>query len=258
MTIKEILVSVDASDTSDDRLQFALNLARRHGAHVTAYYTSPTVGQEPEGSAADIAESVEFNFHGQIAARSLKGKWILSGERLTEDLIEQVRYSDLAVLGLGPPERVDHDPQGFQISEIVTSCGRPILGVPVSRLSTESFSTALIAWDASREATRALHDAIPLMGECKQVLVASIGTQGRQMAERAVAHLAQHGISAEVDTTPAWEAEIGHELLQRAAMSEVDLMVAGAYGHSKLAENWLGGPSYTLLHQMLVPILLSH
>jgi nucleotide-binding universal stress UspA family protein len=257
MTIKDLLVSVDSSATGRERLAFALHLAQRHGARVTAYYTSPTVGREGETSAADIAEDIERTFEAQLGLHQLTGTWMLSGDDASENLIEEIRYADIAVLGLGPPERDQTDPQGFRVADIIIACGRPVLSVPVRRLSLTPFTKVLIAWDGSREASRALHDAIPLIQEAEEVSVVTLGSNA-DISQRAVDHLLRHGVRAKVETAIAAPLDIGSELLQQAAMLDVDLMVAGAYGHAKLTEDLLGGSSRSLLHQMLVPVLLSH
>lgn len=258
MSIKEIIVSVDFSQTGRERMRFALDVARTHEAYVTAFYTSPTTTPVPEGSPSEIAEAMEAEFERELNVRKLQGGWMLSSTPVVDDIVAQIKCTDLAILGLGSPDSGDPDPQGFRIAEVVRFCGRPILGVPVSRLATSSFSKVMIAWDGSREATRALHDSIPLLRRAEEIWIASIGSTDLSWPRRAVAHLAKHGLNATVDTLPPYDPDIGSELLQRAAMREVDLVVAGAYGHSRLGEDIFGGASNTLLHQMLVPILLSH
>ena len=257
MTIKDLLVSVDSSPTGRERLAFALHLSQRHGARVTAYYTSPTVGDVGEASAAEIAEVIEREFEAELGLHQLTGTWMLSGDEASENLIEEIRYADIAVLGLGSPERGEVDPQGLRVADIVLACGRPVLCAPVSRLSLKPFGKVLIAWDGSREASRALHDAIPLIQEAEEVSVVTLGSNA-DIPQRAVDHLLRHGVRAKAEAALASSLDIGSELLQQAAMLDVDLMVAGAYGHAKLTEELLGGSSRSLLHQMLVPVLLSH
>lgn len=257
MSIKDILVSVDLSDTGRERMRFALDVAQSHGAFITAFYTSPTVSRG-EGDPDEVAEAIEAEFDVEVRSRDLAGSWMLSGVPVADDLVAQIRQVDLAILGLGSPDNDDPSPQGFRIGDIIRLCGRPILAVPISRLSSSGFSRVLVAWDGSREASRALHDAIPLLRKAESIRIASIGSGDRSMPERVVQHLARHGVDAVVDPMPPYNVEIGAELLQRAAMEETDLVVAGAYGHSRLGESLFGGASETLLHQMLVPVLLSH
>src|SRR6478609_3178671 len=104
MALRELLVSIDASDTGRERMRFALALAQAHDAFLTAYYSSPTVADSPEGSPDEIAEAIEQEFEGELGARKLRGEWMLSGDPIVEDLVEQIKYVDMAILGLGPPE----------------------------------------------------------------------------------------------------------------------------------------------------------
>lgn len=258
MAIKSLLVSIDASETGQERMRFALDLAGQHGAFLIGYYASPTVDPSAEGSPEEIAEAVNREFDRQLGLRGIKGAWVLSEEPLVGDIADQIRYCDLAVVGLGSPDDLGPDPQGFQIGEIIRACGRPILGVPISRLTPPPFKRVLVAWDGSPQASRAVHDSLALMTGEEMVHIISLGSDGAAMADRLIAQLARHGIKAKFDTTPAIESDVGAELLQRAALLEADLLVAGAYGHSKFAEDLFGGASNSMLHQMLLPVLVSH
>jgi nucleotide-binding universal stress UspA family protein len=256
---KDILVSVDASEVGRQRLKFAIGIAAAHAADLTAYYTSPTTTDSSAVQAEDIADSIAADFDDQLRSMGLGGTWLLSDTPTAAHIATHIRYTDLAILGLGDPDGIGPDHQGFSIGEIILSCGRPILGLPVGPLPQE-FNTALVAWDASREASRALHDALPFLRKASVVKIVSIGASGNRaaLAERAVVHLAKHGVKASVDTGYAHFEDVGTELLDRTAILSADLVVAGAYGHSRLGERLLGGTSQTLLHQMLVPVLLSH
>jgi nucleotide-binding universal stress UspA family protein len=258
--LKDILVSVDASEIGRERLRFAVKIAKAHGADLVAYYTSPTTAESANVDAEEIAETIAADFQAQLDQHQLKGAWLLSGTPVGAHITARIRCTDLAILGLGDPDRILPDHQGFSIGEIVQSCGRPILGIPIGSLPDSFVTTALVAWDASREASRALHDAIPLLLTAATVKIASIGPQGNDtaLAEQAATHLARHGVNASVDSSLGHYEDVGSELLDRTANLGADLVVAGAYSHSRLGERLLGGTSRTLLHQMLVPVLLSH
>jgi nucleotide-binding universal stress UspA family protein len=256
MPLKDILVGVDMTETGRERLDFALRLARAHRAHITAYYTSPTTSDTPHGSVEDLAEAAEEAFQSGLSG--IEGVWLLSGDPLEADLVAQVRCCDIALLGLGDPERRAPDPQGFAIEDIVRTCGRPVLGLPVSGLPQAFVTNALVAWDGSRESARAINDALPLLGGAKQIEVVSIGRDGHDLAVRAVEHLRRHGIAAKAGRSAMLMDDIGSELLDRAAAGDADLIVAGAFGHAPLTENLFGGASRSLFRQMLVPVLFSH
>ncbi|MBN8909554.1 MAG: universal stress protein, partial [Rhodospirillales bacterium] len=121
-----------------------------------------------------------------------------------------------------------------------------------------------VAWNASREAARAVNDALPLLEGAKLVTVVAInprqgiGGHGDVPAADIVLHLARHGVKAEAAHTVANDISDGEALLSYAADLGVDLIVAGAYGHSRAREMVFGGVTRTLLSEMTVPVFLSH
>ena len=122
----------------------------------------------------------------------------------------------------------------------------------------------LIAWDGTREASRALHDALPLLVGAEMVTVMTVHRRetdhesGRLSHERVVRHLARHGIAARTEEAVGNDVPVSDLLLSRAADLDVDLLVAGAYHHSQFREALLGGVSRELLDHMTVPVLMSH
>ena len=123
---------------------------------------------------------------------------------------------------------------------------------------------ALIAWDETREATRAVNDALPLLARAKTVTVITVFTQQSEFERahvglrRVVHHLERHGIPARAEEAIRGDLAISDVLLSRAADLGADLIVAGAYHHSQLREALLGGVSRELLQHMTVPVLMSH
>jgi nucleotide-binding universal stress UspA family protein len=121
----------------------------------------------------------------------------------------------------------------------------------------------LVAWDGTREANRALHDALPLIGSAEAVTAMHVGTHeadldhARSRLERVVRHLQRHGVKARPEETLRGSIAISH-LLSRIADLGADMLVAGAYHHSQLRETLLGGVSRDLLDHMTVPVLMSH
>ena len=122
----------------------------------------------------------------------------------------------------------------------------------------------IVAWDASQESTRAVHDSLPFLVEAKKVTVLVINPRigpdghGEQPGADIATHLARHGLKVEVQRSQSPDASIGDSLLSRLADLDSDLLVMGAYGHARLRQVILGGVTRTLLEQMTVPLLLSH
>ena len=144
------------------------------------------------------------------------------------------------------------------------AAGRPVLIVPYAGAFETVGKRALIAWDGTREANRALNDALPLLADAETVSVVFVGSRERDLEQhraalgRAVHHLRQHGIEADPEETLRGDLAVSDILLSRAADLAADLIVAGGYHHSQLREALLGGVSRELLDHMTVPVLMSH
>jgi nucleotide-binding universal stress UspA family protein len=142
--------------------------------------------------------------------------------------------------------------------------GRPVLIVPYAGTFECVGRRVLVAWDGTREANRALHDALPLIDGAEAVTVMHVGAQqadldrDRPWLERIVRHLGRHGIKAQAEESPHGGIPTSEVLLSRAADIGADMLVAGAYHHSQLRESLLGGVSRNLLDHMTVPVLMSH
>jgi nucleotide-binding universal stress UspA family protein len=280
MEYKDLLVIIDASHEGRRRTDFAVRLARQHNAHLLGYYVSPTVGDYvalptsgrigssesgPGGlghvvQAADLAETVQMQFEANLNANGLHGTWILSGDNIVEDIVSHIRTVDLAFIGLGDPDRLESNPQGFHPEEVILACGRPVLGLPIANLPEEVGRNVLIGWDGSRGATRAMHDALPMLKAAESVTLLAVDPAELSPAsvENAVRHLRRHGIEANKKAISSGGMAVGDAVLAECDYLHADLVVAGAYGHSRLTESVLGGVSRTLLRQMMVPVLMSH
>src|SRR6185437_11051024 len=175
--------------------------------------------------------------------------------------IHEARYADLIILGQSDPDeplsRADIP------GAVLLGAGRPVLVIPF--IGSETIGrNVLVAWRTTREAARAVNDALPFLTAADSVTVLTINPErdGDGQPDRSTAeiarHLARHGIEAEASHIDAADIEVGEALLSRAADLDSDLIVMGGYGHSRLREFALGGTTRTLLQHMTVPVLLSH
>ncbi|KDB08235.1 UspA domain-containing protein [Burkholderia sp. lig30] len=279
MNYKSILVHLDASDHAHPRLEVALRLAKHFNAHVTAifaiYTPEPTSFYLMAGYADYFAErdrqrgerraALERLFHAELTRAKLKGDWVVAGTRANDAVPEQARYADLVVAGqtdANDPETYidDHFPEN-----LVLSAGRPVLFVPYAGAFPTIGNRALVAWDGSREATRALHDAEPFLAHAKQVTVVTIaGGKGEPLGMRIPGSdialtLARRGQKVDVITVEEGDSRnVGEILLSRAYETGTDLLVMGAYGHARWRELVMGGATRTLLQSMTLPVLMSH
>ena len=266
MHLADFLVCIDASAEGRKRMRVAMSLAVRFGAWVTGYYVSPTQGLLEGGSvhaaAGDVAEEVLGEFEDGLKSKGLSGSWIL-GQKSADlsDFVAEARCSDMVVAPLAPLPGYPAGLQGLDIDAMVIDCGRPVLGLPLANLPEKIGTNIVVAWDGSREAARALHDALPFLHMARSVRILSLGSGGGAHggAEQVVAHLHHHRIPATLDANSTISMETPEdEILGRLQMPEADLLIAGAFGHSRLRERLFGGASRTFLHQMMIPVLVSH
>jgi nucleotide-binding universal stress UspA family protein len=174
-------------------------------------------------------------------------------------LNEIVRIFDLVII---EQENAEEGPQGrsLTIESVVFGSGRPVLIVPYIQARPASLKNVLVAWDGSAPAARALGDALPLLARADRVELLSVGGKALKGCDgQGVAvtrHLARHGIDATFKHTTS-AGDIGNTLLSHAADTGADLLVMGAYGHSRLREAVFGGTTRTLFESMTIPVLMS-
>ena len=173
------------------------------------------------------------------------------------------RHADLVVLGQPDPESTVTGHRQT-LEEIVLSAGRPALVVPYIGPAKTLGERVVVAWDAGREAARAVNDALPILRRAKAVTVLSINPRpgidghGEEPGADLAVHLARHGVKVEVQHSKGEEIGVGNAILSRLADRGADLLVMGAYGHSRLRELVLGGATRRILQNMTVPTLMSH
>jgi len=278
MDYKTILVHLDAGPRRSERLELALALADRHDAHLVGLFalsaarmpsyvradTSAMLKAAQDERRADAAAEAEAEFRAAAARYGgVKAEWRASSADAAGAVRLNARYSDLVVAGQG--ERGTERETGVApefIDEVVLSCGRPSLLVPYAGHFRDMGRRALVAWNASAEAARAVADALPLLERAERVEVVvfdggAAGDHGEEPGADAALYLARHGVKATVSRYGIPDVDVGAQILTRAADMSVDLIVMGAYGHSRLRELVLGGATRTILESMTVPVLMS-
>jgi nucleotide-binding universal stress UspA family protein len=173
----------------------------------------------------------------------------------------QARHADLSILRSPTGDDTD-DVQRTLFSTLLLESGRPVLVVPAGREVRSPFRTLVAAWKNSREATRALHDAVALFAPSSVEILVVDPARGNGDEEDPGAwiatHLAKHVPSVNVAIRTSGTMSIATTILLHAAELEADLVVAGGYGHGRLREWVLGGTTRDLLHQLHTPVLFSH
>ncbi|MGU3467252.1 universal stress protein [Methylobacterium sp. C33D] len=271
MTLSNIMVSLDASSSTTARVRLACNLARRFDARLTgvAAQNPLPISIYGKGSYLDnqIIETAAAGARDELSRQEAVFREMTSGygkarlrvyerEPLECVVSECARCDLLVARGLD-----DGDPgdivQALSPAEIILRAGRPVLVTPLD-LDDLPLKCAVIAWKDTREARRAVADALPLLREAERVLLLTVASaKAETNAGAAEAYLKSHDVRCErvelSETTNVVEAVI--RLVRDEA---ADLVVAGAYGHSKMRELVFGSLTHELLTTLRTPCLYSH
>ena len=281
MSYQSILVHVDDGERVVIRLGAAARLARSFDAELVGAYAVPTRAITPSVSAvlpdsvvqqrlADMGEaqeSAESLFRAAAQrARVAAVEWRAPAGDAIPTLVDHARCTDLVVIGQRDPGD-EHAAFGESLANaVVLQSGRPVLAIPFAGAAATLGSNVLLTWNGTRESARALADAMPLLARAEKVRLLSIETGTDNKAkpsdmhrqERVLAWLRFHGIDAE-SLHHRWpDADVGALILSQAADTGADLIVMGAYSHSRLQERVLGGVTRAVLEAMTVPVLMSH
>lgn len=279
MSYKSILVHVDHARGAQARMTAAAQLANAQQAHLVgaamsgvARYIYQDVAMDPTGTllsnlmdAADEAAKGALRQFDSVVRQ--QGVASHEGRQVNEDpaggLATMARYADLVVISQTDRD----DPVSAAVSDlpeyVMLNGARPVLMLPRAGTFPVIGNNALIAWDGSAEATRALTAALPLLRQAANVIVAVINPaqqkfeHGEQPGADIALYLARHGVKVDVrveNTT----LDIGNALLSLVADVSADLLVMGGYGHARFRELLVGGATRTVLDSMTVPVLMAH
>ena len=288
MTYKTVLLHIDDSAGRAARIDAAASIAQACGGHLTGVAltgVSRLLYQNQPDLDADPNLSLHLNFLRERATRALDGfeqqvraAGVASFEqRVLDDeaaggISLLARYADLVVISQYNAK--DKSPSVMRDfpAYVLLHSGRPVLIVPYAAplpllAPPAAARNVLISWNASKEASRAVSAALPLLQRAGQVHVAIFDAQvhaaehGEQPGAELTQYLARHGVEARLhllDGGGVRRGDIGEALLSQAADLSADLLVMGAYGHSRLRETILGGVTRTILQSMTIPVLMAH
>ena len=280
MSYKDLLVVLGSDAASRGRMALAAALSERFAAHLVGLYPFPvpdiprTLGyynpslfdpifRELREKAQEVCDREREAFEHATSLRGLSAEWRVT-EGLEADPAVHARYVDLTILGQLDPDGGDTELIRPRPDLVALASGRPILAVPYAGQFETVGRRVLIGWNATREATRAVNDAMPLLAGADVVTVLTIDARegpdahGELPGADISLHLARHGVKATIERTVSAGVPAGEVLLSRAADLGADLLVIGAYGHSRMRELLLGGATRSILQSMTVPVLMSH
>ena len=278
MGYQTILVHCDAGKKVAAHLDVAAELAGRFrsvfvGLHAQppfeapafaegAFSMGPIYNAYEEGAKADLAAS-RSAFDKALKGKHLSAEWRVVDDFPEEALTVAARYADLLVVGQATPDNDISTPENLP-ETVALATGRPVLVVPHIGAQKPPGKKVMLCWNASRESARAASDALPFLKAADEVVVlivdpkASANGHGAEPGADVATWLARHGVKVTVQRDVASDSDIGNVILSRAADLDIDLIVMGAYGHSRMRELVMGGVSRTLLATMTVPVLMSH
>jgi nucleotide-binding universal stress UspA family protein len=276
---KTILVHVDASKGAAQRIAVASGLALLHDAHLVgtaatglSAYCFPVGGFDPAMPAVtfpvdELRSEADRALDAFETAVRKAGVDKFERRRVDDEasvgVSLQARYADLVVISQsGPGETLPHLRADFP-EYVLLNCARPVLVVPAAGIEGGFGKRIAVAWNGSADAVRAITSAIALLRAAEQVklLVFNASKEGDMHGDTPGAdmalYLARHGIPVEVMSIETDE-DVGTALLAYAAGNQIDLIVMGAYGHSRFREILLGGATRTVLRSSRVPLWMAH
>lgn len=268
MSYKAILVHVEPTPASEARLQAAVEFAGKLdaqliglGGRASMIQTAPLAVAEGGGYAVEAWAEDEARALAEVEVtfRKLAGgaTWRAAPDYPTDALCDNAAGADLIITGL---ERTAAD-FAPNAADTVLRAGLPVIALPAGH-SQIGFERIVVAWKDTREARRAVSDALPLLRRASEVAVVSVSAHSSAAATPASIdnlrdRLARHGVTAFVEPVST-RGDPGDKLISFATSCRADLIVAGAFGHSKAGEWLLGGMTQTLLECSPLPVLFSH
>ena len=277
--IKDLLVHLDGSEADERRLAFAEPIARKSDAFLTGLLVNEIpevmVAGDPSLSAAQVVidlqnEAIETGNKTKAALETRMERLSVNNElrridvyvsRAGAHIATEARVSDLfvALRPYGHPQ----DNMAAAFEAVLFDSGRPTLFVPPEGPPPENYDTILVAWQDTREAARAISDAMPFLTAAKSVIVALVDEggpaeqQGVEPGADVARHLDRHGVNVEVRHVEGWS-RTSDAILNEAGKSGADMIVMGGYGHSRFREWILGGTTREILSAAGVPVLVTH
>jgi nucleotide-binding universal stress UspA family protein len=217
---------------------------------------------------AEVSSQLTFDaraaasvFNEETSRHSTDASWLEATGDIVQGISDKARYADLVILGQyewqGGPEA---HPLPIAHS-VVLKCGRPVLVVPAA-FQSRPLARIVIAWDASREAVRALHDALPLLRLSQTVqIITMIHESDRDSdvdASNLSRHLSHHQIEVKTSVIVVKSADENTALRGQLEQEHYDLIVMGGYSHPIWMEFIFGGATQSILLSSKIPILVSH
>ncbi len=274
--IKDIIVSLECKKSRDAVHDYAISIAEAFDSHLAGVACAGGIGLSGllasdlpsdvlEDLLAERAKAVQdaigrFEAAAKRNLVSFESHSTEGGDYSPSDVFAAMaRRFDLSVV------MQSDDDEGIYNDVLIESAlfdsGRPVIVTPYIQKDGLKLDRVLCCWDGSRNAARAVNDALPLLKKAKAVellIVANEKTEDEIRGAEIGNHLARHDVKVQVTTLPAADSDVANVILSHVAESAADMVVMGGYGHSRLREFVLGGATRDILASMTVPVLMSH
>jgi len=269
--MKDILVHLNHVDTLNDRLRLTDKLVEKFDSYVTGLYvkrkieleiyssfTHPDIFNEFEEKQSAQADKAKTLFEQNVATTKLNRTFTEVTGDSSQELIFNGGAHDLIVVA-----RYDVDKHFENMAHVPTNValgsGRPVMIVPDFSEQAKVGKSVLVAWNGTKESTRAIHDAMPFLQSADYVNLVSLTPENESADVVDIeSHLEHHGVTFDMLHSHAMENEISNQLAHFAKKFDSDMLVMGAYGHSRLSEYILGGVSKSVFRSTNIPVLVSH
>lgn len=279
MSYKTILVYLQNSKRAASLLKLAVPLAEKHDAHVIGLFITPDIPLHPvveihlpedvivkqQQAIKRECEQVRAIFKQATQSIADKVEWrnpTCLHSAISDVIVDHALSSDLVVISQDDDDQMGLWPD-FP-ADVALGSARPVLVVPRD-IPTDTFGDkVIVAWNASREAARAIFDSLPILKNAREVHIMSVMSENDaksntfERGDELANALARHDVSAVVSTENAENLSPGEVVLAHAHNNNFDLIVMGCYGHSRWREAMFGGASRQIMDEMKVPVLMSH
>ncbi|MEB8431271.1 universal stress protein [Cocleimonas sp. KMM 6892] len=275
MSIKDILVFLDDSAGHEDRVNAAFDISKAHEAHLTG---ASLASMKPIHAKSDNEEvlirisdkqahKIADEFAENAEAEGINVESLVINGGASKSALKMAHYArnaDLVILGQPDPSRDNFSRLEDFSQEVILHSGRPILFMPYIGTRRVGFKKAMIAWDGTPAASRAIHDSIPLLAKTKEVFILIVESKKQKeqknnlMEKRLIKHLSHHEINAKLMRVNPGSNNVPTTILNKISEYDVDLLVIGGYGTPTLKQKIFGSVSTILLKSMIVPVLMSH
>jgi nucleotide-binding universal stress UspA family protein len=266
--MKNVLLLVHEDAGQESRFQAALDITRALDGHLTCLSVSivpiilsdvyavsveAALFEDEQARAAENRKTLE----ARLEREDVPWNWIDDVGNPAQSLKRHAGMADIIVVS----RKLDSEflPDTLHIaSEVVIGSDKAVVAVPETARGFEAAGHAMIAWDGSDEAVKAMQSAVPLLQLARTVTIVEIGGAKGKLAEEAATYLSRHGIAAVVVRRRARGEATADVLIAEAKGESADYVVMGAFGRSRLVEAILGGVSRQMLSESPVPVVTAH